>query len=101
MKLVNKCLAISNDLQKCLNILAQVLRAQMSNTRDRVNDPVTIEMLEMARSLVDISAAMEVTPHIKAKLQFLAPSINGGKWVTQRQLRYGLPDVQGDVQLQV
>ena len=98
---MNECLVVSNNLQKCINVLARVLQAQISKKREDVNNPVSVKMLVMVRNLIDVTAAMEVTPHVETKLQSLAPFVKDGKWVTQGRMKHGLLAILGVAQLQV
>ena len=55
----------------------------------------------MAKTLVDITAVMEVTPHIETKLQSLAPFAKGGKWESKGRIKHRLLAILGVAQLQV
>ena len=62
VKLVNECLAISNDLQKCVNILARILQAQIS----KKSTNVCLDLLgpTLVKGIVNKRSTMKVWPLI-------------------------------------
>ena len=72
---VMRCLAYSNDLNKCLWILARVVVGVDSRSRQGIHNALDSEKIKVVWRLVDIEAAMEVTKYLK-KLASLDPFLS-------------------------
>ena len=92
-------LKYSNNLDVCLKVLARVRRGA-DHGREQIKKPVSVDDLVIARRLVDIVSAWEVTKNLP-KLSSLDPFKKDGVWVTQGRMREGLQVISGRLALQV
>ena len=91
---VNRVMASKNDLQFCVKVLARITSAVDQCSRAKINEDVSLNRLKLARRVIDIISATEVTEHIR-KLTTLDPFLKDGIWVTQGRMRKGLPRIFG------
>ena len=98
--IVYRILDYSNNLNVCVRILARVTAGADARTRETIRLQPTVERLAIARRIIDIISALEVTEHL-AKLQSIDPFLKDGVWVTRGRMRKGLPHVFGMLELQV
>ena len=63
---VMRCLAYSNNLDKYLRILAQVVVGVDSKSRQGISSALDPKKIKIAQRMVDIEGAIEVTKHLKA-----------------------------------
>ena len=98
IKIANECPTISNNLQNRVNVFVWGLQVQIPKKRKNGNNSVSVKILAIVGTLIDIAAAIEVMPRTKTKLQSLAPFFKGGNWVTQGRMKHGLLAILGIAQ---
>ena len=78
MAMVQGILRLSNNLQKCLRIMACLVWASVDGSRASIEEPVTINHMTKARCIIDLVWVLEVTPAVTTRLVSLAPFIKAG-----------------------
>ena len=99
--MVHGILQFSNNLDKCVRILARLVHVSTERSRTAIKEPISVHYMSISGALIDIFSALEVAQADSTKLVSLVLVLRAGCWVTQGYLRHGLPIILGVFELQV
>ena len=98
LEVVKNVLDCSNNYNKCLNIMARVMRASAGGD---IRQKLTVEDLDKAEMMIRICASYEAAPEIAKKCGSMDPFLTHGVWYTQGRLRKQMIPIFGVSKLQL
>ena len=100
--MVNSLMADHREFKKVQKVLARIIKASRTGTREDVKSIPEVKYMRLAEELLFITAMIETDPVVKTgKLVGMDPVWSHGKWVTRGRLGGGMVRILGVVELPI